>query len=455
MRIVMPVHHFPPRYTAGSELYALRLSKKLIELGHEVEVVTIESIDADVPGGISADMEPHDGVPAWRLRFNLLEASEREVWNFDNPLLEEWFSRYLAQDPPDVVHFQSGYLIGVSPLHVVQRLGIPSVLTLHDFWFLCPRHTLMRSDGELCDQVPADPSVCAWCVHSDNRRTQLLNKLALGSWETIQRTLLLRQATAVQEQRRAALAEAIQIPQVLLAPSHYLTTRMREIAGEKPITPWAFGMNETKEEMQAAHAESPSDANGAPTDNAMQVGYLGQVSQHKGVKLLVEAWRKLQGTRPRTLHIYGGVSSDQFAQELRAAAQGDPSIHLHGRYAASERKQILAGLDAVVVPSIWYENRPATIEESLAAGVPVLTARLGGMAEMVQDGIDGLLFPSRDVDGLAHTLQRLLDEDGLLAVLRTGAHTYVPRRLNDEAQALLAIYQQAIRDQSMQVVQAV
>ena len=93
---------------------------------------------------------------------------------------------------------------------------------------------------------------------------------------------------------------------------------------------------------------------------------------------------------------------------------------MHGAYRNTELPEILARLDAVVVPSLWYENAPLTIQEALHAGVPVITSNCGGMAEMIRHEINGLTFEIGRSDALRAALRRLHEEPDLLSRLAAG-----------------------------------
>jgi len=132
-----------------------------------------------------------------------------------------------------------------------------------------------------------------------------------------------------------------------------------------------------------------------------------------------------------------------YVQELQQLAGTDQRITFHGRFDNSRVATILADLDVVVVPSIWYENSPLAIMEAQAAGTPVITAHLGGMAELVRDGIDGLHFQPGDASDLARQLQRLLDHPDLLLQLR--AQIDPPRSIDQEMADLLELYDRICR----------
>ena len=109
-----------------------------------------------------------------------------------------------------------------------------------------------------------------------------------------------------------------------------------------------------------------------------------------------------------------------------------------GAFPGSGLQGVLEGFDVLVVPSVWYENAPLVISEARATGIPVVASRLGGMAEMVRDGVDGLLFAPGDDRALAAALRRLATEEGLLDRLREGNRP--PRWIDDEVGDLRSVY---------------
>jgi glycosyltransferase involved in cell wall biosynthesis len=82
-------------------------------------------------------------------------------------------------------------------------------------------------------------------------------------------------------------------------------------------------------------------------------------------------------------------------------------VQFHGPFEPSQVDAVLSGLDLLVVPSVWYENMPITIHEAHRHGIPVVVTSLGGMAEAVEHGVDGLTFPRGDARALAQSLRSL------------------------------------------------
>jgi glycosyltransferase involved in cell wall biosynthesis len=435
MKITLPVHHFPPRYSAGAELYTLRLARWLQAHGHAVEVVTVEAIDRGAPDRLDETADIYQGVPVRRLSFNLIAAPERQRWNYDNDLLGAWFAGYLRAAQPDLVHFQAGYLLGVAPLRAAIDAGIPTVLTLHDYWFLCPRLTLQRSDGALCQGMPDDPAVCAWCRCAEQRPVRLADQVSGGLAGRAARAFALREERRVIADRRATVLPALGLPDAVIAPSRFLAAQFAPFVPADRLIVSRYGLD------LAPYAAAARRGDGGP----IRIGFTGQIAPHKGVHVLVEAFTRLRpARRPVELHIYGGLDIyPDYVATLRRIACGDPRVHLHGRFENRRAPEILAGFDLAVVPSVWYENSPLAIMEAHAAGTPVVTAALGGMPELVRDSEDGLLFRAGDARDLARQLQRVIDEPELLPRLRAGVRP--PRSIDEEMGHLLGVYERVLQ----------
>ncbi|MDW8068906.1 MAG: glycosyltransferase family 4 protein [Anaerolineae bacterium] len=444
MNIVLAVHHFLPRYVAGAELYTYRLARGLLLAGHRVEVVCVESITEGTlePRCVS---EEYEGILVHRLFFNLALASDPVRWEFWNPQLGGWFRQFLRSCRPDRAHFQSGYLLTGSALEAAQALGIPTVLTLHDYWFLCPRIHLQRPDGSLCG-VPEDPAECVWCRLTEKRRYRLPDRATRGGIGRLARGLLSRpllarwmgwaaRVDAIRE-RRERLGRVLQDAGTLIAPSRFLAQVFVRRGGLPPdrIRYLRYGLD------QAALRRPNVDDRRNDSRSSFRVGYLGQIAPHKGVHVLVEAFHSLNTSeRACELRIYGDMSRfPRYAERLRRLARGDPRIRFEGAVVNQRVPEILAGLDVLVVPSIWYENSPMTILEAHAVGVPVLASDLGGMAEMVRHGVDGLLFRVGDARDLAARLRELIENPDLLPRLRAGIPSVWT--LEQELGKLLEIY---------------
>lgn len=161
----------------------------------------------------------------------------------------------------------------------------------------------------------------------------------------------------------------------------------------------------------------------APGQPRLDIGYVGSISRHKGVHVLLDALRHVAGDNVH-LHLHGSRDSQPGYSEALIDGITDARVTFHGAFAPAQLGAVLAGLDALVVPSLWYENTPFSILEALHAKVPVIASDLGGIAEAIVDGDNGLLFPAGDSARLGAILSELAaDPARLLRLVPTAPPT--------------------------------
>jgi glycosyltransferase involved in cell wall biosynthesis len=440
VKILLVIHHFPPDYTAGAEQYAYRIAQGLRRQGHAIEVVCIKSITEGtlIP---SCTTDVHDGLTVHRLRFDLRQAPNPFEWSFRNPQLGYWLGLFLQRNRPDVVHVNSGYLLGGTVIEAALACHVPTVLTLHDYWFMCPLITLLRTDETICEG-PAHPADCTWCLFSQHRCHHLANKwlcrrlrnafVRLNRPQAIAKAIGTAPQLELIAERRRYLKQVLESVDAVVSPSRFLMRKVDEHDLHPRRTVYLpFGLD-------PAYFSNPRPSG---TLAPLRIGYMGQFAPHKGVHLLLAAFKKIARHSPSCrLILHGQISTATlYERGLLHEAGHDPAITFAGPYPNEQVGQVLNGLDVVVVPSIWYENRPTVIVEAHAARVPVVAARLGGMAELVRHDKNGLLFEPGDVESLAGQLQRLLTEPALLSQLRSGIQP-VPA-IEDETATLLSLYE--------------
>jgi glycosyltransferase involved in cell wall biosynthesis len=143
------------------------------------------------------------------------------------------------------------------------------------------------------------------------------------------------------------------------------------------------------------------------------------------------------------LKIYGGSFHRQdYYQELELLQAGDTRIEFCGEYDFDNVAAVLQDIDVIVAPSLWYENAPLAISTAHAFGIPVITTNIGGMAEMVQDGVDGFTFRLGDSQDLSEKIQRFVLDPSLLATFEKEMRP--PPRIEGEMLSLETLYQELI-----------
>jgi glycosyltransferase involved in cell wall biosynthesis len=439
MKIALITHHFPPNYNAGAEQYAYRIAQELRRQGHTIEVVCIESItDGSLTPTCTTDH--YHELSVHRLHFDIRKAPNQFEWSFRNPELGHWIGLFLRRTRPDLVHINSGYLLGGAVAEAAFGRNIPTVLTLHDYWFLCPLITLLRADGEICEE-PVPPARCVWCSLSERRRYRLPDKglgsclgdafVRLSRSEKMAKIMGISSHLELISERRRYLKQILESIDAVISPSQFLIQKVEEYGFQpRQVVYLPFGLDKT----HLSHT-GPSTPR-----TKFRIGYLGQFAPHKGVHLLLAAFRKLT-KRPGSceLTLRGRISdATPYERKLLRIARRDPAITFAGPYPNHEVGQVLNDLDVIVVPSVWYENRPTVIVEAHATQTPVVAARLGGMAELIRHNENGLLFEAGSVEDLTEQLHRLLNEPTLLSQLRSGIQP-VPT-VEEETATLMSIY---------------
>lgn len=416
------MHHFPPKRIGGAELRAARIARWFHELGHSVRVVCVEEIDRGAPGELHVQDDTYEGIAVQRLCFNLAEMPDQLRAAFDNPLLAAHFESLLDTNRPDIVHVISGYLMGLAPLVAARVRNIPRVVTLTDFWFLCPTLQLLRGDGTLCHGPEAIE--CVRCVNDSRRAFRLAERITPRGvqefWHFAQthaqmgKLFSLPAQLDVLQSRPTLLVQELNQADTVFSPTRFLA--------EMHI---ANGLDVSRVQVQSGYLDcaefDPPQAN--QTSDEFRFGYFGQLTPVKGVEVLLRAFHKVARANPKRrvrLTLYGGFNaSDKYRKHLQTLARGIPEIVFAGRYDHRQTLALMRQLDAIVVPSQWYENTPRVIFEAFAAQTVVIATNVGGIAEVVHDGENGLLFERGDVAALARQMNRLIEEPELAAEIRS------------------------------------
>jgi glycosyltransferase involved in cell wall biosynthesis len=444
MKLLLVSPHYPPRFLGGVELCTQRLAHRFRAEGHEVSVVAVERLAATQSEPLQVDADDDAGVRVFRLAVATAADDSRFEATYHDRHVEAWLTSWLRREQPDVVHLHSGYLLGGAVLAAARAVGVPVVVTLHDFWFICPRVTLLHPDRTCCTG-PETPLKCAWCLATEQRRYRLPEQ-ALGRPAALQMARVLAvpplaAATGLADQarrielRRQALFAALDGAAAITAPSRFLRDEMAR-AGfpAQRVDHVRYGV-----EPRRLAPRRPAD------QVAVRIGFLGQIAPHKGVHVLVDAVRRLPDA-PIELVVHGPLDREvAYVETLRQLAAADPRIQFAGPIGHDMLDAFLARLDILAVPSVWYENSPFVIHEARTAGLPVLASRLGGMAELVEDGGDGLLAEAGSPASFAAAIDRLVREPDLAQRLRAGVRQ--PPTLDDEVRDLTAIYQRVAAPQ--------
>ena len=411
LRIALVAHQLPPRHLGGVEVYTWTLAQRLVALGHEVAIFcpTDDRRDAGerLVDGIAL-MRP------WRPDPRRQPAPLAFWHNYRHWPTERAFGRFLRAWRPTVLHFQ--HLQWVSAQLIRQAAGVPTVLTLHDYWFICPNSQLVRPGGQRCSS--ATSLDCAACLLAGRGLPPTL--AALGA----------RLVSPMVWQRNRYVRSSALRADLLLTPSS--AARDLHLQAGFPAERLRVFDNGL-DPRRLAIAPAP-----AISREHMVFGYLGGISWQKGVHVLLEAFASLP--LQHELRIYGPLDAfPGYVDQLRRLAQRHPGIRLLGPVASDEVGAALAELDYLVVPSLWPETFGMVAQEAHYLGVPVIASRIGAL-ERIRDGVDGRLFEAGDAAGLAKVLEQVAANPALRS--RYAAQIEPGPTIDQQALALVDIYRQ-------------
>ena len=392
MKILQVLHQFLPNHIGGIELYVRNISRQLIYQGNEVLVFCGEG---DVLRDPEQRQEDLEGLSAFFIHNKKDTPKKRGDFfqTFKNSKVIPLFEQVISSFHPDIIHFHHTMYLSAKMIFFAQKKNIPTVLTIHDFWFLCHKLHLINGNKFQC-RGPLGGVKCAFCFGAEDK----------GSWRWMKTLFyLIPFIYRTQYQLRA-----LQSVDVLISPAKFIQKKISPYRGhnqQSNYIPYAIPIYKTP----VTHARQ-IDKN---HPKELRFGYLGTIKRHKGLHLLIEAFNGLVDQKA-TLNIYGDMAKDKFYyHELRQNCLND-RVFFKGPYDNQRLHELFKEIDVLIVPSIWPETGPMVILEALSNQVPVIASDLGGPAELIHDGKNGFLFKPGDSKSLLRCLQSILDNPSLL-----------------------------------------
>jgi len=432
-RILFVAHTFGPDSWTGVELYTARLGRELRRRGHEIAVFTSRQRPGEAQNALLD--ETAGGLPVFGVVQNwpYRDLPEAAV----DPAVDRVFDRVLDRFKPDVVAVQTLAHLSLGVIARAAGRGVPVVLHLHDAWWSCPSGgQRLHPDGDLC--LPVDATRCGACFDRYRHREGPLERAgrkmaarlpgvvppdalhrAFGKLPGPARTALRRvneraarraapsrpnDASGVDpriDARNDAVARALRATTSAISPSRFLADSLR-----------ADGLPLPDVSVVPTGVERPPSAPPPPGGPRLNALFVGTWVPHKGVHVLASALGRM--TDPPIATAVGPDPFPQYRAEVEALAEG--RLTCGGMTPPERVGDLLRAADVVVVPSTWAENAPLVALEARAHGRPVIASRIGGLPELVEEGVDGLLFEAGDADDLA---AKLGDRDRIRALART------------------------------------
>ena len=334
----------------------------------------------------------------------------------------------LASFQPDVLHVHN-FMPTLSPavFFAGSAAGVPIVQTLHNYRLICASAMLFR-DGEVCEDCVERGSFLPGIRHACYRGSRVGSAViggamalhdTLGTWrERVERYIALSEFAAAKLGQSRVPPEKIRIkPNFVPDPGELAS---REGRGGEAAAPFAL--------------------------------FVGRLSQEKGLDTLIGADES--GLLPLPIHIAGDGPLRERVEDA-SRRPGSQLIAL-GRQSEAAVMALMQRASVLLVPSLWYEGFPMVIVEALSLGLPVIASRLGGLPEVVEDGVCGLLHTPGDPAALGFALRRFtsLGPEGERTMRAAARRRYLERySVSRNYQLLMAIYAEAIESAAKRAMQ--
>ncbi len=345
MKIGIITNLYPPHARGGAENVIVRTIEQLLSMGHDIFVITgqprsagpgptlgtlsIERVYRFFPRNMYFTLDDHKHRWVVRLLWHSIDAFSYHGAHV--------VRRVLRDEKPDVVITHNLKGIGLRIPNAIQQMDIPHVHIMHDLQLVIPSG--LRMFGQEREPWFTKPMYAVY---------------------------------------RAMCRARLGTPTIVISPSQFLIDEYRKV-GYFQHTDVRFVPN-------------PSPKPSGVLRNVQRSGplrllFIGQLGYHKGLAFLLDAFAKYDGDA--RLHIVGGGPLRGLVEER---SKHDTRIVYLGYTPQEEVLKCIAAVDAVVVPSLCYENSPTVIYEALSAGVPLIASQIGGVGELIQEGKTGFLF---------------------------------------------------------------
>lgn len=440
MKILHLCAWYLPKSVGGTEIYVAELVRRQRAHGHDVRVAAPDA------GVTTPRTYRYEDAEVFRYPIPP-DPTRAEVRHAVPARGSEHLHAWIDSWKPDILHVHT-FATGVGPWEIKAgaAAGARVVCTTHSgaLGFLCGRGTMLRWGTELCDAVPR-PAKCAACLHRLAGIPRPIADLAslipvplssvlgrlpgpigtrLGMPAHIRDNLLMQRETLQALDAFVVLTEAGR--EIVLRQDPGATVLLNRLGiRDRPV--------------KAAATKSQDG-------RVLTVAYVGRLDPIKGVFDFARAIRALGPRVPLRFEFRAPSGSNhqlRVADRIKRIVGPDAHVRFGNPLAPSEVSAFLRGIDVLCCPSRTFEGGPTVALEALAVGTPVIGTRIGGLAEIVEDGVNGRLVKAGDWRALANVLRTISKDRSLVDVWRRGIG---PVRTMDEVAADYETLYRSVRE---------
>jgi glycosyltransferase involved in cell wall biosynthesis len=411
MKILYVVHEFFPQHYTGTARFGLNLATQMQKMGNTIKILTYGETETEnlTPfGKINYKKYLFNNLEIWSFRH--VDIVPRVHFDIFDPEIQEDIYQLIEQEKlndVDVVHIIHPLRTGIIAQYFYSK-KIPLILTLTDYWTICPRVQLLKIDDSICNGplVSKCANECEYPSDSIKERMKF-SKILMN------------------------YAKMITVPSSMV--KQIFTMNGSSMDKFYVIN---HGLNYQNFQIKPRKKLIKNDP--------IVFGYVGPILMPKGIELLINAFMKVPNKK-LSLKIYGScLNQNEYFMHLKKIAGLDPRIEFMGEYRYENLPEILSGIDVEIFSSIWYETYCLALLEGLAHNVPIIASdTIGSAVEFIDNNKSGLLFKSKDIEQLINLIKQISEDPQKLNEI--AKQIIYPPRIEEEAITYEQLYRKAIR----------
>jgi glycosyltransferase involved in cell wall biosynthesis len=434
MRILQVVHGSPERYKGGVQIYVYNLSKELTK-NYDVHIFSpVVGKKYFLRNFKKNGLKIHEIEIPLNNPFEKIKQLKFES-SYKNKKIDQIFEKLLERIKPDIIHFHHLVDLSVSLIEIAKSKNIPIVLTLHDYWFICPTFNLLKN-GERCEGPEEDCGNCFICWNE--KRIKKISKyftkfyfLGKAFEAILDYVLRLINYKKKFKKRNGYMKVVLDKVDKIIAPSKFLKKVFVK-----------HGISKSKIICSANGYNLNLFKNFKRKKNAKLVfGFAGGIIKHKGIDVLIEAFNKIDNENVE-LRIYGNYNP--YTSEFRKIMLKvmNKNIKFMGRY--EDVKKFFSQIDILIFPSLCYENCPLILLEANITKTPIIASKIGAISEFINNGRNGLLFEVDNTEDLYKKIMKIVNNQKLIKKFKKNMiHV---KTIKEQASELKKIYRNLIRN---------
>jgi glycosyltransferase involved in cell wall biosynthesis len=390
---------YAPYDFGGTEVTLQTLVEGMAARGHDVLVLTTGP-DAGMRNEIINGVKVlRVGVRNiyWQAMREKPASWKRALWHLTdlyNPYMRQIVLDVVTREKPDIVSVHNLPGFSAAAWGAIYQARVPMVQVLHDQYAICPRCTMFRN-GDICKRQ------CLACRLLRLFHPRLSNKV-----------------TSVVGVSRFVLDHHLQY-------GYFKNTPVKRVIHNARDMSWALSVPCRQQ------------------DETVRFGFIGTLTQSKGIELLLKVFKRISKSNWQ-LHI-AGTGPSLYENMLHDSYAGT-NVIFHG---VQKPVDFYPNIDVLVVPSIWNDTFPGVVFEGLAFGKPLIGARRGGIPEMIEDHVNGLLFDPQRPEELMAAMVKMSEDADFRASASRAAYNAAPYYL--DSNRFLSSYENLYYDLCRQI----